>query len=73
MPTYVYKCDTCEEEWEESLPYEARDLPTAGTGGRTTAAGRPGQPAFCRADRAAAAVESTGGSGAEFQHSHAVR
>ena len=30
MPTYVYKCDTCEETWEESLPYEARDLPTEG-------------------------------------------
>ena len=27
MPTYVYKCDTCEESWEESFPYEERDKP----------------------------------------------
>ena len=27
MPTYVYKCDTCEEEWEESLSYEDRNMP----------------------------------------------
>ena len=27
MPTYVYKCDTCEEVWEESFPYEERDKP----------------------------------------------
>jgi len=27
MPTYVYKCATCEEEWEESLKYEDRDMP----------------------------------------------
>ncbi len=25
MPTYVYKCDTCEEDWEESFPYEERN------------------------------------------------
>tara|TARA_R100000008_G_scaffold74948_1_gene53920 strand:+ start:187 stop:456 length:270 start_codon:yes stop_codon:yes gene_type:complete len=27
MPTYVYKCDTCKEIWEESFPYEERDRP----------------------------------------------
>ena len=27
MPTYVYKCDVCEEIWEESHPYEERDSP----------------------------------------------
>ena len=27
MPRYVYKCDTCEEIWEESFPYEERDRP----------------------------------------------
>ena len=27
MPTYVYKCSSCDEEWEESLPYEDRDDP----------------------------------------------
>tara|TARA_Y100000310_G_C20202364_1_gene587517 strand:+ start:219 stop:494 length:276 start_codon:yes stop_codon:yes gene_type:complete len=25
MPTYVYRCNTCEEDWEESFPYEERD------------------------------------------------
>ena len=27
MPTYVYKCKTCNESWEESLSYEMRDKP----------------------------------------------
>ena len=27
MPTYVYKCETCNESWEESLSYEMRDKP----------------------------------------------
>ena len=25
--TYVYKCETCNESWEESLSYEMRDKP----------------------------------------------
>ena len=28
MPTYVYKCETCEHVWEESLKYEDMDAPT---------------------------------------------
>lgn len=30
MPIYVFKCNTCEEMWEENLPYEVRNLPTEG-------------------------------------------
>tara|TARA_B100000949_G_scaffold97659_1_gene87199 strand:+ start:5412 stop:5633 length:222 start_codon:yes stop_codon:yes gene_type:complete len=30
MPIYVFKCNTCEEMWEDNLPYEARNLPTEG-------------------------------------------
>ena len=31
MPTYVYKCDTCKEVWEESFPYEERNKSVGGT------------------------------------------
>ena len=28
MPTYVFKCEKCENVFEESLKYEDRDAPT---------------------------------------------
>ena len=35
MQTYVYKCESCENLWEESLKYEDRDSPTETTCHRT--------------------------------------